>query len=58
MQNTVRTDQTTDAANQIKTAAEPLSEGDLETVCGGVTKTTDKASVSLFLHCCTGKHFS
>jgi type VI protein secretion system component Hcp len=58
MQNTMRTDQKTNAASQTETADEPLSEGNLEKVCGGVTKTTDKASPSLFLHCCTGRHLS
>ena len=55
MRNTIRTDQKTNAASQTKTAAEPLSEGDLEKVCGGA-KATDKASASLFHYCCTGKH--
>jgi type VI protein secretion system component Hcp len=38
-----------------------LSEQQLDHVAGGdmhITKTVDKASPNLFLHCCTGKHIA
>ena len=57
MWTTMRTGQKTNAASQTKTAPEPLSESDLENVCGGVTKITDRSTTSLYQYCVTGKHF-
>jgi type VI protein secretion system component Hcp len=57
MRNIMRTGQKTNTASQTKTAAEPLSESDLEQVRGGATNTVDRSSPSLFQYCVTGKHF-